>query len=296
MPSSHQFNKDLFSYPAMKKLSLILFFTIFYHQLQAQLTVDYGNNSTAGKYITLNGVQHYYETYGAGKPLLLIHGNSTGIKGWAPQINFFSEKYKVYAIDCRGRGKSVLGKDSLSYMQQASDMAQFIQQSGLDSVIVIGKSDGGIIALLMGIYFPKNISRLVAYSANLVPDTSALYPETVREAHDGRVMADAMLIKGDTSKNWIIEQQRNRMMEFQPHITAGDLHKISIPVLVMSNDRDVIKESHTLFIYQNIKKANLCILPNQRHGLPRLNPQLFNTMVNAYLETDFKDYSYRFEK
>lgn len=137
---------------------------------------------------------------------------------------------------------------------------------------------------------------MVSFSANMQPDTLALYPESFNEVHTNRVIADKMLAKKDTSKNWKIEQQRNRMMEFQPNITAEQLQKINIPVLVLSGDRDVIKEEHTLFIYKNIPKANLCILPNERHGLPKNNPDLFNTMIDSYFETRFNDYSYRFKK
>jgi pimeloyl-ACP methyl ester carboxylesterase len=86
----------------------------------------------------------------------------------------------------------------------------------------------------------------------------------------------------DTTKNWLIEQQRYRMMEYQPHITAKDLRKINVPVLVMSTDRDLIKEEHTFFIYKHIPRANLCILPNEKHGLAKLNPRLCNSMVDKY--------------
>ena len=128
------------------------------------------------------------------------------------------------------------------------------------------------------------------------PDTTALYPLAVKDAHDERVKADAMLAAKDISKNWRVEQQRNRMMEFQPHITATDLHKITVPVLVMSCDRDVIKEEHTFFIYRNIPKANLCILPNEKHQVSRLNPDLFNTTVDKYLSEPFHGEEFRFYK
>jgi pimeloyl-ACP methyl ester carboxylesterase len=278
----------------MKKHFLLSIACIAYTaQLFAQQKIEYGNNPQAGKYIVLNGATHYYEVYGTGKPLLLIHGNGTATKGWEPQITHFSKKYTVYAIDCRGRGKSQLGKDSLTYMQQAKDMAQFIDKLKLDSVCIIGKSDGAIIALLMGIYFPAHIKKMVAFSANMQPDTTALYGNSVIEIHDERAKADKMLALKDTTKNWLVEQQRYRMMEFQPHITGADLHKITVPVLVLSGDRDLIKEEHTLFIYKHLRFGNLCILPNQKHGLPRLNPDLFNSTVETYLETDFKDDSYR---
>lgn len=261
----------------------------------AQKTIPYGDNKDAGKYIMLNGANHYYEVYGSGKPLLLIHGNSTATKGWASQIAYFAKKYKVYSIDCRGRGKSELGKDSLTYMQQARDMNAFIELLSLDSVCIIGKSDGGIIGILLGIYFPQHIKKIVAFGANMEPDTNALYPYTVSEIHEERVKADKMLLAKDTTKNWLIEQQRYRMMEFQPHISAAALRMIRTPVLVMSCDRDVIREEHTFFIYKNIPNANLCIFPNEKHGVARLNPELFNVTVDKYLSEPFNGMKYRFE-
>lgn len=267
-----------------------------FNVLWGQSIVPYGNNKEVGKYININGVKHYYEVYGTGKPVLLIHGNSTGIKGWSPQIPFLAEKYTVYAIDCRGRGKSDLGKDSLSYLQTAKDMAQFLTQINLNEVSIVGKSDGGVIGILMGIYFPERIEKIVAFGANMSPDTTALYPETVADIQRERRFADSMLIKKDTSQNWYLIQQRNRMMEFQPHITAEDLHKINMPVLVMSCDRDVIKEEHTFFIYKNIPSANLCILPIETHSVARKNPDLFNAMVDKFLSQPFKGNVERFKK
>lgn len=267
-----------------------------FNVLWGQSIVPYGDNKEVGKYINVNGVKHYYEVYGTGKPVLLIHGNSTGIKGWSPQIPFLSQKYTVYAIDCRGRGKSDLGKDSLSYLQTAKDMAQFLTQINLNEVSIVGKSDGGIIGILMGIYFPERIEKIVAFGANMSPDTTALYPETVADIQRERRLADSMLIKKDTSQNWYLIQQRNRMMEFQPHITAEDLHKINVPVLVMSCDRDVIKEEHTFFIYKNIPSANLCILPIETHSVARKNPDLFNAMVDKFLSQPFKGNAERFKK
>lgn len=276
------------------KTALHIFTLIFCLQISAQTAIPYGDNKEAGKYISLNGVKHYYETYGEGQPLLLIHGNSTGIKGWGAQIDFFSKKYKVYAVDCRGRGKSDLGKDSLSYRQQAEDMAAFIKLMKLDSVSVIGKSDGGIIAIMMGIYHPEHLEKLVSFSANMQPD--GLYPEGVAEIKRERLNAEKMLAANDKSQNWELERQKNRMMEFQPHITAEDLQKIRIPVLVISTDRDVIKEEHTLFIYKNIPKANLAIISGETHRVPRQNPQLFNVTVDKFLSEPFKGYEERFRK
>jgi pimeloyl-ACP methyl ester carboxylesterase len=81
---------------------------------------------------------------------------------------------------------------------------------------------------------------------------------------------------------------RNRLIEFQPHISASDLHKIKCPVLILSCDRDLIPEGHTLFIYRNIPRANLCIFPGENHYVTKNNPILFNSAVAKYFSEPFK--------
>lgn len=244
---------------------------------------DYGNNKEAGKFVNIGGAKQYYEIYGQGTPLVLIHGNGGDISYMEPQIEFFAKKYKVIVMDCRGRGKSELGKDSLTYNQITKDIVGILDYLQLDSTYVVGRSDGGIIALLMAIHHPEKVKKIVSFAANLTPDTLALYPYFYNEVLRDRRIADEMLAKNDTTKNWKVVQQRNRMMEFQPHISASDLQKIKCPVLVMSTDRDIIREEHTVYIYKNIVKANLCILTGENHYVTKNNPDLFNTTVQKYL-------------
>lgn len=277
----------------MNRFLLLLVLFSFSLSGFAQTTIPYGSNKETGKFIKINGVHLYYEVYGTGEPILFIHGNSTGIKGWAPQIAHFSKKYQVIAVDCRGRGNSELGKDSLTYLQQANDLSVLIKELKLKNVTVIGKSDGGIVGLLMAIYYPEGLKQLVSHAANAEPD--GLYPQSAKEIHDKRVEAELMLAKGDTTKNWKLEQQKNRMMEFQPHIKAEDLQKISIPVLITSGDRDLIREEHTFWIYRNIRFANLNISPGELHRMPTVNAELFNSIVENWISQPFKEDAVRFK-
>lgn len=250
--------------------------------------IPYGENKDAGNYAVLNGVKLYYETYGKGNPLILIHGNGGNIKGMQYQIEYFSKFYKVIAMDCRGRGKSELGKDSLTYMQMTRDVVSLLDYLHVDSTYIIGRSDGGIIGLLMGIHFPEKVRRIAAFGANLWPDTTALYPREVETLKQDRKQAEEMMAKHDTTRDWYLIQQRNRLMEFQPHISANDLRRIHSPVLILSCDRDVIKEEHTLFIYRNIPKCNLCIFPGETHWITGTNPNLFNSTVAKYFSEPYK--------
>ena len=124
-----------------------------------QSEIIYGDNSKAGRYLFANGVALYYEVYGDGDPLVLLHGNGGNIAGMKHQIGYFSTNYKVITMDCRGRGRSELGIDKLSYMLMTKDVISLLDHLDLDSVYVTGRSDGGIISLLMGIYFTGRVRK-----------------------------------------------------------------------------------------------------------------------------------------
>jgi hypothetical protein len=86
-------------------------------KMNFNFTTPYGNNSKVGKYAELNGAKIYYEEYGQGEPMLLIHGNGSSIKDMGNQIDYFKSKYHIIVADNRGHGKSELKTDSLTYTQ-----------------------------------------------------------------------------------------------------------------------------------------------------------------------------------
>jgi hypothetical protein len=89
-------------------LILTFVFTVSVKSQSDLKVIDYGNNKDAGTYITINGAKQYFEIYGQGDPLVIIHGNGGSISFMKPQIEFFSRKYKVIVMDCRGRGNETM--------------------------------------------------------------------------------------------------------------------------------------------------------------------------------------------
>jgi len=267
---------------------LLFGFTQAAAQPVAASPTPYGDNKDAGRFVVLNRARLYYEIYGKGEPLVLLHGNGGNIAGMKHQIEYFSRQYEVIVMDCRGRGKSELGRDSLTYIQMTRDVASLLDYLHADSAYIVGRSDGGIIGLLMGIYFPEKVKKIAAFGANLWPDTTALYPHEVESNKRERRHAEEMIARKDTTQNWYLIQQRYRLMEFQPQISGDDLRKIESPVIVMSCDRDLIQEEHTLFIYRHIRKSNLCIFPGETHWITGTNPELFNSTVAKFFSEPFK--------
>jgi pimeloyl-ACP methyl ester carboxylesterase len=250
-------------------------------------TVPYGNNKKVGKYAEINGIKMYYEIYGRGEPLILIHGNDDDIQSMEYQIRYFSRYYRVIAADSRGHGKSSLGDGRLTYEKMADDWASLLDELGIDSSYVIGWSDGGIIGLLLAIHHASKVRMLAVMGANLRPDTSAVYYWAVNWVKQMDQMADSMIARNDTSQDWYLRKQILDLLGKQPHIPLADLHTISVPVLVLAGDRDVIREEHTILIYQNLKKAHLCIFPGSTHGIPVEDPELFNRTVHRFFKNPF---------
>lgn len=253
-----------------------------------QAQVKYGNNSTAGKTVSINGTKLYFEIYGKGKPLLLIHGNGGSIHSMRYQIDFFKDKYKVIVADSRAQGKSEIGEGDLTYPMMASDLAGLLDQLNLDSTFVVGWSDGGILGLLLAIHHPKKVKRLAVMGANLQPDTSAVYQSAIDEVRAWDFQIDSKIKIQDKSKDWLTLKKLNNLLLEQPNIKLHDLHRISCPVLVMAGDRDFIREEHTVKIFQNIQKSQLCIFPGQTHYVPVTDAVLFNETVSRFLSNPFK--------
>jgi pimeloyl-ACP methyl ester carboxylesterase len=246
--------------------------------------INYGNNAKTGKYFSTGGIRLYYETYGQGKPLLLIHGNGGSIRDWRYQLPYFAQSYKVIAVDSRAQGKSVDTSAVLNYEMMADDFDALLTHLKIDSAYVVGWSDGGINALLLAIRHPQKVKKMAITGANLVPDASAI-------SADGTKMITEDLAKLRAGKQDAATKNTIKllhMMEIEPNIPLSDLHKIQCPVLVMGGDFDVIKPAHTLQIFENIPQAYLWIFPESGHGAVHRYKNEFNKKVRQFFTTPYK--------
>ena len=276
------------------KLLVVFLFSLIWSTTNAQVQMNfkfdtpYGNNESVGKYVEINGAKIYYEEYGNGEPLLLIHGNGGDIKSMGNQIDYFKNKYRVIIADNRGQGKSELKTDSLTYTQITKDWDGLVNHLELDSINVIGWSDGGIIALKMGISNKSKIKKIVAMGANLRPDTTAVNSWAPKSIREEEIEIRKKIADGDTSQNWNLRHQLNGLLIDQPNISHKDLQKIKAAVLIIAGDRDIIKNEHSIEMFENLPKAQLCIMPGETHFTPASNPELFNGIVNRFLSEPFK--------
>lgn len=273
----------------MKKLLVFLTTIISFSSMSQTISKSkYGDNSSIGKYANFRGIKMYYEIYGTGEPILLIHGNSGSITDMTNQIEYFSKKYKVIVADSRDHGKTLdtlSMTDTLSYEMMADDYNSLLDFLQVDSVNVIGWSDGGINGLLLAMNHPKKVKKLVSMGANLWSDTTALDPFF----HNIFKMQYSMMQKRPmTTENKVILRHYKLIMT-QPNISTQQLKKIKCPTLVVAGDHDAVKVQHTALIAQSIPNSNLWIAPNAGHGLMVFQyKDKFNTEVEDFFKRKFK--------
>lgn len=238
---------------------------------------NYGVNNKAGKFAEVNGIRLYYEVYGEGQPLVVLHGNGGSIQDAAPHYpHFLAKNYQVIAVDSRAQGRSGDSETELTYELMASDVNKLLDQLGIDSTFIWGQSDGAILGLIIAKNHPDKVKKLVAFAANIVPDTTALEPPIYR-------WIERQVKNAKTEK----ERRLTRLMWQHPNIPFSELEKIQAEVLVVSGDRDMVRLEHTLQIYKHLPKAQLCVIPGATHGASWEKKDLFLQMADTFFEQKF---------
>lgn len=196
--------------------------------------------------IFVNGIEMYYEKYGEGRPLVLVHGNGVDHNEFKNSIWLLRKYFTVYAVDSRDHGLSSK-VDELHYRDMADDMVAFMEQLDLEDVVYFGHSDGAIIGLLTAMKTDR-IGLLLAGSANMTPQGAALLLR--------------MALKAVYT---VTKDPKMRLMLTEPDITPEELSTIKTPTVVIAGSKDLILEKETRLIAESIPGAKLRILEGDDH-------------------------------
>lgn len=221
--------------------------------------------------IKVNDIELYYEKYGTGKPIILIHGNQESHEIFDKLIEKLKSNYEVFAIDSRCHGKSENPKE-ISYNLMCDDIINFIKELNIEKPILYGFSDGGIIGLLVAIKEHDLLSNLIISGANITPDVFTTF--------------DLLLTK---LFYFFTRSKYIKMMLDEPNITIEDLKKITIPVHVLAGEKDIIKLEHTKLIANNIKNSTLEIIKNENHGSYIIHSDKLYEIIKKYKRNIYKE-------
>ena len=274
-----------FCSPAAVWLSFVL--CALMARTQEPTPFPYDHNPADGKFYDINGFKMYTEVYGSGPPLLMIHGNNGDMSAFAKNVPYFATHYKVILADSRSQGRSLDPDHPLTFEMMADDYSALLDAMHIPSAYVIGWSDGGINALLLAIRHPEKVMRLASTGANLWPTADAFQPglwdDEKKEYDSGLRKTYPTAKRKNDRKLFLLDWQ-------EPYITLAQLHTIQAPSLIICGDHDLISITHTVPIYQNIRHANLWVVPNSGHGTLREHTDDFDRQVDRFFAEPFKDF------
>ena len=223
-------------------------------------------------------IQLHFDKTGSGRPLLLLHGNGEDNTYFVHQVAEFSKDFTVYAIDTRGHGKSPKGTAPFTISQFADDLLDFMDQQGLECPDILGFSDGGNIALTFALRHPERVNRLILNGANLFPEGM---PERLLAAMRRKYES----FQQENTPEAEFNQLLFRLMLDEPQIDPAELHKLTMPVLVIAGTKDMIRDDHTRLIAGSLPHSRLVILPGD-HFIANKEPAAFNAAVRSFFEEE----------
>lgn len=249
-----------------------------------------------------NQVVHY-EVFGRGRPVLFLHGWLGSWRYWFPTMEVVSENFRTYSFDFFGFGDSRLKRTQESIQNYSDQVIRFLDALGIERVLLVGHSMGGMVALKTAINHPDRIVRVATVGAPidgdslswllkltdrpLLADIFASQPwlrrllfrsflgsttdPAISEVIDDSVKSSAATLRLAVSSMW--------RTDLRP-----DLARLRVPALVVHGGRDDIVRPNQVDLFNNIPTAEVALMPSSRH-FPFLDEtEIFNEMLLRFLK------------
>lgn len=251
--------------------------------------------------LAVNGLDYYYEVHGQGEPLLLLHGGLGQIGTFGPVLPLLTQSRQVIGVDLHGHGRTNLGEREMSPIDMGDDMAVILQRLGHEKVDVLGYSMGASVAFRLAAQHPEQVRRLALVSVAYAQD--GFYPELLPvRAQFGAAMAEAMketpmyqsyVAVAPNPQDFPKLLDRIGASMRKPYDWSQDVKKLTMPVMLVYGDSDVLRPEHIVKFYQllggglkdagfmreHMSRNRLAILPDLTHYDILLSPRLWTTAL-----------------
>jgi pimeloyl-ACP methyl ester carboxylesterase len=229
----------------------------------------------------------WYADYGTGQPLVLLHPGGAGVdsRALAPQVAAFAERFRVYTPEQRGHGRTPDASGPLSYEQMAGDTIRFLEDVADGAVLLLGVSDGAVVALTAALRRPDLVQRLVLAAGVFHHDG---WHDGVLDGEPPKFLrASYAELSPDGVEHYpVVVAKLAAMHAEQPSFSLADLGQLSCRTLVLLADDDEVRLEHAFAMYRAIPDAEMAVVPGTSHGLLVEKPELCNQIIEAFLTTD----------
>jgi pimeloyl-ACP methyl ester carboxylesterase len=258
-------------------------------------------------YITINDAEIYYEVFGDVAspltPIVLIHGSTIDHSDWDEVAPELAKYYKVFTPDCRGHGKSNNPNMSYSFTELADDVAAFVRAMGYEKAHIIGHSNGGNVALVVGVEHPEVTQTCVPQAANAyvtryLIDREPKVFDPIYVAREKPKWRDEMIQihtvgAGSSRPDLDVNEYWKDLLWLtmkeiisEPNYSPQDLARVNVPMFVIMGSDDTVNapDEHAQYIAKHVPNAELWIPERTGHGVHREHPREWVERVLEFLE------------
>lgn len=231
--------------------------------------------------VTLNGNNIYYEVYGEGEPLFLLHGYTLSSKYWIPYVSHFYKDFEVYIVDLQGHGKSDVFDKDWSIESVAQNLNDFVEYLELDEIRAIGYSYGGDVLFHLATINPSLIKSMVSIGALGTWDIKD-YPDR-EEFFQYSNLENLTWIKAYQYDDEHIRTILDLIKNYRVKLSEEQLKNIKTDVLLIIGDNDdSVPLEEVARVRKNLPNSDLWILPNSPHGAHEANKSEFIKVSKAF--------------
>jgi len=238
-------------------------------------------------YIEHDGARIWYAAFGAGLPIILLHGGLGHSGNWGRQVPALVEHgYLPIVIDSRGHGRSTRDERPYSYELMVSDVLAVMDALKIERAALIGWSDGACISLILADQHPERVAGVFFFACNMDPSGTKEFEFTpILGRCIARHKLDYARLSVTPDGFDDFSNAVGVMQSTQPNYSADDLTRIQVPVTVVQSEFDeFIKQEHAEYLAQTIPGATLVLLPGVSHFAPLQRPEQFNRTVFDFLK------------
>jgi pimeloyl-ACP methyl ester carboxylesterase len=258
-------------------------------------------------YANVNGLKMYYEVYGDGKPLVLLHGSFMTIPmNWSHIMPQIAKDRKVIVMELQGHGRTRDIAREISYEGMADDVSGLLKHLKIDSADVLGWSMGGGVAFQFAVRHPEQLRRLVVVSAPFKhdgwwPETEASFATFTADMFKGTPIQKQYDSLGGDPERFAEFIKKVISIDLKPYDWSKEVKAIKAPIFIAIGDADGVRYEHALELYRakgggkqgdmsGVPQSRLAILPGTTHiGMFMQHENWLLPMITDFLDSDLNE-------
>jgi pimeloyl-ACP methyl ester carboxylesterase len=254
-------------------------------------------------YADINGLKMYYEVYGTGKPIVLLHGSYMSIPlNWSHIIPIMAKDRKVIVTELQGHGRTRDISREFSYEGMADDVSALLKHLKTDSADILGYSMGGGVAFQVAVRHPEQVRRLVVLSGTYKhdgwwPDVEAMYSTFTSDMFKGTPIQKQYDSLGNDPARFPEYVKKVISIDLKPYDWSKEVKNIKAPIFMAIGDADGIRYEHALELFRakgggkmgdiyGLPQSRLAILPGTTHIGMMHRTNLLIPMITDFLDSD----------